>query len=312
MSGLKYTKVDIERSRQQKIERFRDVAKANQQVKGIAAKINDLLINTHSGLKSTFINEVRRAEDWYHGLPHLLGSDLDASASVLQLDKNLADLNNEIRKGKSILESLSSTFNQKADALEKSIRLKHAVAESHLEGNKELLNNWYGRATVSGYTNGILEIQRLINQKQLGIAAKNLDKLELQLSSQTAQAEDMEIKHQKRIYVLSALRQVCRDLGFQETEPQFEDNDRRKRIVYEVDTLDQGKIIFRLTLDGVAADSQISETKCLDEFSQMSKLLDEKFGVKTNFNQTEQKPDSKLIHKGEIDLPDGNQAQRMA
>jgi hypothetical protein len=312
MSGYKYTKVVIDRSRQQRIERLREVAKANQQVKGIAAKISGLLNSTHSGLKSTFNDEVRRAEEWARGLSHSLERDIDASATLNQLDNNIASLTTEISKGKSILERLATTFNQKADAMEKSALLRHAVAESALEGHKELLKNWYGQGVVLGYAEEISGIQRLIDQKQLAIASNKLDKLERQLISQAAQAEEKEIQHQKRVYVLGALRQVCRDLGFQETEPQFEENDRCKSIVYQVDTMDQGKIIFRLTLEGVSADSQISETKCLNEFSQMSKLLDENFGVKTNFGQTEQKPDVIKIAKGEMDLPGGNQAQRTA
>jgi hypothetical protein len=181
-----------------------------------------------------------------------------------------------------------------------------------LEGHKELLNNWYGQGAILGYTEAISEIRRLIDQKQLGIAAKNLDKLEHHLNSQAAQAEAKEIQHQKRIYVLGALRQVCRDLGFQETEPQFEGNDRSKSIVYQVDTLDQGRIVFRLTLDGVAADSQIAETKCLNEFGQVSRLLEEKFGVKTNFKQNEQRQDGELKYEPAKDLPVANQEQMTA
>ncbi len=178
MSGYKYTKVVIDRSRQQRIDRLREIEKANQQVKGIAAKITGLLNNTHSGLKSTFNDEVRRAEEWGRGLSRSLERDINASASLSQLDQNLSNLNTEISKGKSIVERLSSNFNQKADAMEKSALLRHAVAESALEGHKELLNNWYGQSAVLGYTEEISGIQHLIDQKQLGIAGKNLDKLE--------------------------------------------------------------------------------------------------------------------------------------
>lgn len=111
--------------------------------------------------------------------------------------------------------------------------------------------------------------------------------------------------HQKRLYVIKALREVCASLGFKEKEPPhyLEDNNVNSPIIQTFDTLNLGDIKFIVTLDGkLESDSGISTDRCGLEFHEISKFLKEKFGMETEFKAIEESEPLKK-QKSVIDLP---------
>jgi len=121
-----------------------------------------------------------------------------------------------------------------------------------------------------------------------------------------AEAQTLEGQQERRLYVLSGLRQISHELGFAEVgAPQYErQGDKRSAVIYTVDTFDEGEIKFYVGLDGIHSHSVIPENHCLDDFDKFSEALLTQFGIKTQFNVVG-KPDlPRLKQKGEKDLPD--------
>ena len=113
------------------------------------------------------------------------------------------------------------------------------------------------------------------------------------------------------MYLLKALRQVAADLHFTEiTQPHFEKpSERGSRIVFSVDTHDRGQIDFHLTLDGLGSFSEMADNQCPVEFGELSKQLDERFGIQTQFRPVTGESTPELRRKSEKELPDDGARQ---
>ncbi len=111
--------------------------------------------------------------------------------------------------------------------------------------------------------------------------------------------------HQKRLFVIKALREVCATLGFKEKGPPqyLEANDIHSPVVQIFDTMNLGEIKFIVTLDGkLESDSGISTDKCGLEFNEISKFLKEEFGMETEFRTIEESEPLRK-EKSAINLP---------
>lgn len=188
--------------------------------------------------------------------------------------------------------------------MEKSLVSKLSRLESMRSGHQDVLQTWIEQKDLQENEDILRKAGQLLKEKQLKDAEKQAEIAEKRIKDAVEEARDLEEKQEKRLYVLKALRQVCTDMGFEEMSPQYGEKGKKGPIVYEVDTLDQGKIRFFLTLDSIKTFSQLPDNICLDEFDKISAYLQEEFGVKTKFRNEEEKPDQKLIQKGEMDLPE--------
>jgi hypothetical protein len=129
-----------------------------------------------------------------------------------------------------------------------------------------------------------------------------------EIAERGEQAERKEQQHQKRLYLLSALREVCKQLGFEEVQPpRYEnDSDRSSRILYDVDTIDKGTIHFVISMDIVETESAMSSPQCFDEFDTLSHELLGKFGIQTCFATETGETSPRLKSKNERDIPDSD------
>ena len=95
------------------------------------------------------------------------------------------------------------------------------------------------------------------------------------------------------------------DMGFKEISlPHYEEKENRgSRILFEVDTYNQGRISFTLTLDSISTFSKIADDHCFEEFGKLSEYLAEEFGVQTQFRLAEADALPEDIRKGAKDEP---------
>lgn len=132
------------------------------------------------------------------------------------------------------------------------------------------------------------------------------------LSSRT---DDLLDSHERRLYTLRGLRDVCKQLGFKEIDGPRRDDESRPEspIVMKIDTLSRGTVLFRLTMDQqIETDSAIEHHFCATEFSKLSQALDDVYGVQTHFTNTEGRGNPELRKKGAKDLPDDSPAASRA
>ncbi|HOF89698.1 MAG TPA: hypothetical protein PLZ36_16575, partial [Armatimonadota bacterium] len=138
-----------------------------------------------------------------------------------------------------------------------------------------------------------------------------LKALRAELTEKTAAADAREAQQQHRLYLLKALRQVCAEMGFEETAPPryAREGDRGSDILLTVDTIARGQIAFTVALDGIRTDSGLTDRECPQDFQQISQFLDEEFGIETAFHLENGEPLPVLKARGEKDEPTGVQRQ---
>jgi vacuolar-type H+-ATPase subunit I/STV1 len=310
MSGYKYSEVILERERETKLKLLSNIDDVKRRLSWLAGKISETLERTPEGIKATFDREVKESIIWLSDEGQRRRGAYDVGTDISTLRSELASLNALAERGQRTLNALTISFTKKADALEKTLFSTLSQIEGMYYSCKELLETWFGQDTISECEKSLGKARQLLEKRQLSELGKYLEDIERTLSSRIQEAQELEYKHQKRLYVLKALRQVCKEMGFEESEPKYEREGKKNRIVYEVDTMDQGRIRFFLSLEGISTHSGIAEDRCLDEFDKLSHFLEQEFGVKTKFRLEGEKPDEKLMHKGEIDLPEGTHIER--
>ncbi|ODS34702.1 MAG: Chromosome partition protein Smc [Candidatus Scalindua rubra] len=155
--------------------------------------------------------------------------------------------------------------------------------------------------------------ETLRNGKDAEEVAKNfketegiLSDLSKRLTGLAQEAYNREELHQRRLYILKGLREVCASLGFEEvSEPGYEkDGDYNSPVLQTFDTINEGPVTFRLHLHNlIESDSGINLEVCEDEFGKLSELLAHEYGVQTSFKRVGQEERPKRISKTEKPMP---------
>jgi hypothetical protein len=125
------------------------------------------------------------------------------------------------------------------------------------------------------------------------------------VSSSLSMAIEKDKLHQKRLYVIKSLREVCASLGFQEVDdPHYSEKDNPySPVIQTFDTLNLGTITFTVALEGkLESSSRISIDHCDEEFSKFSEVLKDQFGIETFLQRIEESEPIKK-YKTAKDLP---------
>lgn len=305
MSGNKYSEYRLQQERQEKMNELQTITNLFDAVSGVSTLLASALDRASVGLKQTFASEVNQAQQWLdQDMPENNPYDMDSDiGQIRQLRSRLERL---ATSGKQAQKDLSVALTQKADQMGKQLSAEVADAEQFFAGHRNLLELWFDDPAMNQWQNQLSRAADLLQNEQYDVLQSHLKTLQTDLQAKHDHAQKQEDKHQKRLYLLKALRQVCVEMGFAEvTKPTFEDDaNRGSKILYTVDTYNQGEISFKLTLDEVSCLSQIAEGKCFEEFSQLSSHLDDMYGIQTSFKMMDGSPIPHLIRKGEKDRPD--------
>jgi hypothetical protein len=305
MSGRKESDIRLKLEKEEKLKSIHKIKDLRKRLIGLSNILKNTLQVTPQGVKTTFEKEVAVALSWIQQAERMKMDELTLDLTQEKLNTELSSLEKQFSNGQSTLITLVTNFTQKADKMEKFLYSDLSRIQYTYAGGQESIKTWFETASASQIEISINKVEALLRQKQLSQASHSLAEIESTINSRIQEARDLEYKHQKRIYVLGALRQVCTEMGFGESEPRFEKPGNRNRIIYEIDTYSQGKIVFFLTLDGISSDSEIVKSHCLDEFDRLSASLEEEFGVETKFRVVGEAPPERGKHKGAKDQPNG-------
>lgn len=303
MSGIKETEYRVDIERQRRIKLAEDIRAAQKECEGMQKVITNVLKEFSEGLKATFQEDVMAANTW-------VKRNFDRYRKVNENNDivSLEAIRNEIssikKEGENILNKLNEDLTQKAPEIEKKLKNEYSDIESNFVGYNEMLVSWFGEEHVKDIENNLNEIQKSIKEKDYKKAEASIREIKNKLNSDLSEAKDLEEKHQKRIYVVNGLRQVAKEMKFEEKiKPKFEkpENEsmyKRSRIIYSVDTKDKGKIKFSISMDKISTNSEISKDKCIGEFDEFSKVLKKKYGITTKFRNKGQHPDKPTEDEG--------------
>ncbi|MCS7305546.1 MAG: hypothetical protein NZ602_10625 [Thermoguttaceae bacterium] len=311
MSGEKYTQLRLTREREQKLEAMQKIRQLIDTVKGVGKLLETMLAQASPGLKQTFSQETQAAMAWAKQIDLSFAEGLSTDESLdrfQQVQERLARLSSE---GRRLQEQLQVAYTQKADQLGRRLSQQLAELEGDFQAHRQLLARWCGQEAVSHWENQLAQAHCQLQAEQYGQLEPHLNTLRNQIQQAAQTAHQRESQHQKRLYVLQALRQVCQSLGFQEIDgPRYEAaEDQSSRILLQVDTFDRGTIQFFLGLDTLHTLSDMAEGHCFEQFDQLSKYLEEQFGVHTEFRYLDGSRPPKLIRKGERDFPSDTTGQ---
>lgn len=126
--------------------------------------------------------------------------------------------------------------------------------------------------------------------KELDTLLEETRSLTGKVDSALSLATEKSNTHQKRLYVIKSLREVCASLGFQEMdEPHYVEKDNSySPVTQNFNTINRGTITFNVSLDGkLESSSCITVDHCDEEFSKFSELLKDQFGIETAFKREE-------------------------
>ena len=241
-----------------------------------------------------------------------LGAD-DVQAAAHQITTAL-DALRAVQSGWRLNERLRKAFHDEASALRAQAEARASAVRVLFDGAEALLRAWSDEAEVGRFRDALAALDGDVRADRFGGVEASCARLETELQDRITRAEEQEARHRRRLYLLKALRQVCRDLGFAEVGPQRYERpgDRRSRIVFAVDTKDRGPVTFFLSLDSIDADSCISKGHCGDEFTRLSARLIEEFGVQTRFEVDDGGPLPLARQSGALDEPQGGAASAAA
>ncbi len=304
MSGLKYSEYSLEREKEEKIELLQEISNLKKEIKIVREYLESLLLNTSEGLRTTFSQEVKETQEWLTlELPVIEDLNMDTEISILR--KIYFQFKEIAEKGRNLKEVLTFCFTQKADEMGKELTKKLIDLEQFYFQNIRVLKLWCEEEDIKRWKRKIEEGYQLLEKEDYAALYSKIESLFKELKDKIEFSQIQENKHQKRLYLLKALRQVCKEMGFEEVvAPYYEKKgDRGSRILFIVDTFDRGKIKFALSLDNITSFSEASEDKCFEEFDKLSEFLEEEYGIKTEFKYEDGIRPPKLIKKGEMEFP---------
>jgi hypothetical protein len=312
MSGKKYTQVQLQRERQEKLDLLQSLQSLLAECTALRKQLEDQVNGMSEGLRSTFNAEVAASRQWLHGT---------TLVDTYSMDHRLDDLRQAQRRqeqitnaGRTCLKNLQLALTQKADAIGRAVAEQRVTVTQFLLQYGEVLRLWYGAEAVAAWESKLEQAAQWLDTDHYHEAEGQLSALHSELQAKASQATNWEAQHQRRLYLLKALRQVAADLHFTEiTQPSFEKSgERGSRIVFSVDTHDRGRIDFHLTLDGLGSFSEMADNQCPVEFGTLSKQLDERFGIHTQFRPVTGESTPELRRKGEKERPDDGAQQTAA
>ncbi|MCP4696776.1 MAG: hypothetical protein GY862_07995 [Gammaproteobacteria bacterium] len=304
MSGVKYSEIQLQRERQEKLDAIRRLESLNAEMQAVSAQVTERVEKLSPGLRETFAAEVRAAQQW--GGRNDKMPVYNTESRLEEISRTVTTWESACKKGQSALENLHLATTRKADELGRELSRQLAAVNRQLLESERVLELWCGETAVAAWRQAVSQAEELQRNEQYHKVRDLLQKTQNELKQKCPWAAAQEEKHQRRIYLLKALRQVSADLGFNEQEaPRFEtQGDRGSRILFTADTRDRGMINFYLTLDGLSSYSEMGDDRCPVEFGELSQQLETEFGIHTQFRPQDGSAKPKLRRKGEKDLPE--------
>ncbi|MBM4354112.1 MAG: hypothetical protein FJ109_10015 [Deltaproteobacteria bacterium] len=269
--------------------------------------VRNLLESTSAGLRETFSEAVRQAEgclaaivDARRGVATVGGdARMDAITSAC------AALEARVKESAEVVAAVRRTLVEESAQMRGRLSPILSSLDSDLAQWEERLGHWKGREWIDGLGRRLSELRASLEADRLGTVESQVQSARGELDAALDHASGQELKHQRRVQLLNALRQVCAEFGFAEVaQPRHEEGrGRQGRIVFSVNTFNRGLITFHLSLDTIEAEAGILASHCMDDFDKLSRMLDEKFGVRTKFKVVEGDPGPVIVRKGELEEP---------
>lgn len=265
------------------------------------------LATTCSKANETIGIDLADCRRWLRETEPLISSSIPDDES----NPNLKRLSESCRKattnGLQLLDESRRELEEKLAVLRSDFGTRLQLIQQRWTSEEEGMDRWLSTTERESAKEALGEWQRHLSQSRFSGLEQLAATTEAALTSCLDRLSSFKERHESRLHVLKALRQVCSNLGFGEISPprHLVEGDYTSRIALIVNTFNRGQLTFYLSLDEIEADSCIEKSHCHFEFGKLSEQLRNQFGIHTKFESAETAP-PQVIKKDEIDEPTGS------
>jgi len=308
MSGVKYSQVEVEKTRKAHQDALQKVSGLKSTIDSLSNQAETLLAGIPQGVKLAFSGDIEQVKSLLSGSPPSYTTSLGTPA----------------------LNDISSSMNKVIDSRRKAIRLLCNVREEQREQKarelfasiEEIRGEWNGIAglldkwrpgEISSQVLNLQGVDEWISKGDFVSVDNVISQSSRNLKSLSMKVNALEAQDQERRFVLSALKDICEnDICWKEVGSsalQSETNPESP-IIARFNTYSAGIIEFILRMDGIESHSDFSNEKhgCYKQFDSISEKL-KNFGVTTRFRRNgDEDVTPELKCKGELDEPHGAEA----
>lgn len=304
VSGRKYSRFELTQERLHKLDAVRGCTRLASQCHGLAGRLRALLEAASPAALAQYAPEVARAHGWLSSGRTTPDATLSPACSRRELELALRERGEAVEEGCALVRELTEALEQRWTGLGQDLAARLAELEVAWLSAADLVELWFSREARTIAERMARARERLTCERFAEVAI-DLDGLEVDIADALARAESLEERHQRRLMVMRAIREVCADLGFAELTPprQSDPRERSSPLEIRLDTLDRGEIDFRVTLDAIRVNAGLAEEECIEEFALLAERLEEGHGVRTEFRREED--DQPILRQhDEKSLPD--------
>jgi len=307
VSGVKCSSIELEREQKARQDALRKIESLTGVSAGLRQQALAIISCLPDGVRQSFADDLSKAEAMLAGsLPTYRNNQ--SSAELVQLASQIEKINGEKRRA---IQLITNIRESKRDAKAREIYAQVETMQGEFCGQKALLEKWR-----PGTFDKEMEMFRSYSERTAAgdfiNVVSDMDNAQERMAAVIRGVSALEAQDGERRFVLQALREVIKEMGWKEVLPPTPVNphDPSSPIRYEVDTYYAGEIQFSLALDGIKSHSDISNDArgCYKEFGNISEKL-RSFGIKTEFHKIDGEdslPELKV--RGEIEEPDGGNA----
>lgn len=313
MSGVKVSDYELQQAVALRVESINQLRSGEEQRSALQKLLQQALSAAAPGLRDSFPDQVNRACSWLAECAAPWNEDWDGLSQV-ELNALLQKQQQLLQPGQQAYQKLNLAFTKQASVLGQELSNGIADVEALFHGKASLMSQWRGENQVAEWQAKLANLRILLDSQSYRQLQNNLNAVQMDLANEINAVQALESKHQQRVLLLRSLRQLFYEMGFTEQgEPVFEQPGQRgSRIVYRVDTHNRGEIVFHLSLNGVRSDADMGQDHCFEEFDELSRKLQERFGIITAFEPENGQRPPRLKRKGEKDIPSGRAQERHA
>jgi len=257
--------------------------------------------------KEIFEIDLVECQRWIQEGSNLGSSTIPDDESNQNLHRLAEQCRETLKNGLKLLEESRQRFQEQLRAFRSEFGSRLNELQEQWLIEEEGMEHWLRKEERENAKAAITELQRRVGENRFVGIEQFASEAEKTVNDHLNRLKTLKEGHQSRINVLKGLRQVCANLGFGELSPPrlLVEGDYTSRIVFVVDTFNQGEITFYLALDRIEANACIGKSECHFEFGKVSEQLKKHFGIHTKF-ETADSQIPRVIAKDEAEEPTGS------
>jgi len=283
MSGIKYSEIALEREKKARQDAMQEIEQLEARLKASDRRIEEMLENTAPEVLASFPEVHAGLKAWQEGELPVATEEMNSS----ELQEVAARMAERCGVADDVQQGLARIREHGRDEKAGELAAQVEMLRNRVHAMRELMDKWEpGRAI--GLEQELEGLEAGIRADRFITVAEGCGTLDESLSGLEERFSGLEARDRQRRVVLDAVQEVCREMGWDEFRaPRLEEpEDPASALLFTVETWSDGRMEFRLSLEGIRVDAPFTTggRLCYSQFDLFSDRL-KRFGVKTKFKR---------------------------